>query len=202
MKSIEQYCLRSCNFGFTDGSDYKVHCWDGLRWHDKHSKFHGGCLGVSNNIKVITSTNWKAAVLVLLMEDIHIYEVHCWDGLRCHEVQSFMMIRLDIQVLLRLLFQQFERIQCWYHWWHRFMMYTIEMAPGGMIYLPSFMTIGSGIQVILRILPQQFESQQYWYYWWDRFMRCAVEIASDGMIYIWCFMRIGIGIQVILRVLP
>jgi hypothetical protein len=37
------------------------------------------------------------------------------------------------------------------------MMYAIEMASGGMIYIPSLMTIGSGIHVILRVLSQQFE---------------------------------------------
>jgi hypothetical protein len=44
------------------------------------------------------------------------------------------------------------------------MKYTVEMASGGMIYIPSLMTIGSGIRVILRILPQQFERLQCWYY--------------------------------------
>jgi hypothetical protein len=37
------------------------------------------------------------------------------------------------------------------------MKYTVEMASGGMIYIPGFMTIGSGIQVILRVGPDQFE---------------------------------------------
>jgi hypothetical protein len=37
------------------------------------------------------------------------------------------------------------------------MKYTVEMASGGMIYIPSLMTIGSGIRVILRALPKQFE---------------------------------------------
>jgi hypothetical protein len=33
------------------------------------------------------------------------------------------------------------------------MMYSEEMASGGMIYTPSFMTTGSGIQVTLKLLP-------------------------------------------------
>jgi hypothetical protein len=45
---------------------------------------------------------------------------------------------------------QFERLQCWYYSWEGFMMYTIEMASGGMIYIPSFMKIGIGVQAILR----------------------------------------------------
>jgi hypothetical protein len=44
------------------------------------------------------------------------------------------------------------------------MKYTVEMASGGMIYIPSFMKIGSGIQLILKVLPQQFERLQCWYY--------------------------------------
>jgi hypothetical protein len=38
------------------------------------------------------------------------------------------------------------------------MKYAVEMASGGMIYIPSFVTICSGIQVMLRLLPQQFKS--------------------------------------------
>jgi hypothetical protein len=36
------------------------------------------------------------------------------------------------------------------------MKYAVEMASGGMIYIPSFMMIGSGIQVILRLLSKNF----------------------------------------------
>jgi hypothetical protein len=34
---------------------------------------------------------------------------------------------------------------------------TVEMASGGIIYMPSLITIGSDIHVIFRLLPQQFE---------------------------------------------
>jgi hypothetical protein len=44
------------------------------------------------------------------------------------------------------------------------MRYTVDMAPDGMIYIPSFTKIGSGTQVILRSLPQQFERLYCWYY--------------------------------------
>jgi hypothetical protein len=33
----------------------------------------------------------------------------------------------------------------------------LEMASGGMIYIPSLITIGSGIRVILMVTPQQSE---------------------------------------------
>jgi hypothetical protein len=32
------------------------------------------------------------------------------------------------------------------------MKYAVEMAFGGLIYIPSFMTIGSGTEVMLKIL--------------------------------------------------
>jgi hypothetical protein len=37
------------------------------------------------------------------------------------------------------------------------MIYTIEMASDGMIYIPNFMKIYLGIRVTLRVLPQQLE---------------------------------------------
>jgi hypothetical protein len=37
------------------------------------------------------------------------------------------------------------------------MMYTIETASDGMIYIQIFSKTGLGIQVILRLLPRQFE---------------------------------------------
>jgi hypothetical protein len=37
------------------------------------------------------------------------------------------------------------------------MKYTIQMASGGIMYVPGLITIGSGIRVILRVLPQHFE---------------------------------------------
>jgi hypothetical protein len=41
---------------------------------------------------------------------------------------------------------------------------AVEMASGGIMYIPSFMKIGLGVQVILKLLPQQFERPQCWYY--------------------------------------
>jgi hypothetical protein len=46
---------------------YEVHRWDGLRWHNVLTKIHKYWLVHSGNIKVITSTIWESAVLVLLM---------------------------------------------------------------------------------------------------------------------------------------
>jgi hypothetical protein len=52
---------------------------------------------------------------------------------------------------------KFGRLQYWYYWWEGFIKYTVEMALGGMIYIPIFLMIGSRIQVILRVFPQRFE---------------------------------------------
>jgi hypothetical protein len=75
------------------------------------------------------------------------------------------------------------------------MKFAVEVAPGGIIYIPSFMTIGSGIQVILRSVPQQFETLQCWYYLLECFVKYAVGIASGGMIFIPSFIKIGSGVQ-------
>jgi hypothetical protein len=50
--------------------------------------------------------------------------------------EGFICIRnfTNIQVILRLLHQNFERLQCSRNWWEVFMIYTVEMASGGMIY--------------------------------------------------------------------
>jgi hypothetical protein len=68
------------------GVIYELHRWDSLRRHDIHTKFHEDWFGHSGNIKVIASTIWEAAVLVLLMGAI--YEVRYLDGLRWHDVRT------------------------------------------------------------------------------------------------------------------
>jgi hypothetical protein len=56
-----------------DTSDGSVH----IKWHDIHTKFYKNWFGHSGNIKVVASTIWEAAVLVLLMWKI--YDVCDWD---------------------------------------------------------------------------------------------------------------------------
>jgi hypothetical protein len=41
-------------------------------------------------------------------------------------IPSFMMIGSDIQVMLNLLPQQFDRLQCWYYSWEEFMKYALR----------------------------------------------------------------------------
>jgi hypothetical protein len=67
-------------------------------------------------------------------------------------VPSFMTIGLGIEVMIRLLPQHFERLQCWYYWLVGQVKYAIEIVSGGMIYTPILM-ISSDIQVILKLLP-------------------------------------------------
>jgi hypothetical protein len=61
----------------------------------------------------------------------------------------FMMIGSGIQIMLRLITRQFEKLQCWYYWWDRSRKNVIEMALGVIKYITSFINIGSGIQNFL-----------------------------------------------------
>jgi hypothetical protein len=85
-----------------------------------------------------------------------------WDGLTCHDIHInfhenwfrnsnlIWGIHTDTPSNIKVLSQKFDRLQCQYYWWKEFMMYAIEMASCGMIYLPSFVNIGTGVQAILR----------------------------------------------------
>jgi hypothetical protein len=65
-----------------------------------------------------------------------------------------MTISFGIQVIVRLLPQQFERLQCLYYGQGGFMKYATEMASHGMIYIQCFMMISPGIQITLQLLSQ------------------------------------------------
>jgi hypothetical protein len=51
------------------------------------------------------------------------------------------MIGSGIQVLLKLIPQQFKRLQCWHYWWEGFIKEVTEMILGAMIYESSFTKI-------------------------------------------------------------
>jgi hypothetical protein len=138
-----------------------------------HTKFHEGWCGHSGSIKLITSTIWEAAVLVLLMGIIN--DVCRWVELRWHDTYVPRTFGSAVQVILRVLPQQFERLWYWYYWWEGFLKYTTEMTSRGMIYLPVLMLICWGIRVILRLLPKQFERLWCWFYCWGVFMMCALK---------------------------
>jgi UDP-N-acetylmuramyl pentapeptide phosphotransferase/UDP-N-acetylglucosamine-1-phosphate transferase len=79
-----------------------------------HVKFHDDQFRHSSNIKGINSIR-EAAVMVLLM--IGIYEVRFWNGSGgVIYIPSFMTFGSGIQVILSLLPQQSERLECWYYW--------------------------------------------------------------------------------------
>jgi hypothetical protein len=94
-------------------------------------------------------------------------------------IPSSITIRWAIQVLLRLLPQQFERLQWWYYWQEGFTKYTVEMALGGMIHRKCYedrfryssnikanaSTIWEAAMLVLLI---------------GRTMKQAVEMASSG----------------------
>jgi hypothetical protein len=89
------------------GRIYEVCHLDGLRWHDIHTRIHDNWFRHSSNIKVVTLTISEAALLVLLMGGI--YEVAI-EVASCGMIYipSFMTIGSGIQVVLRLLPQQFR----------------------------------------------------------------------------------------------
>jgi hypothetical protein len=66
-------------------------------------------------------------------------------------IPSLMAIGSDVQVILRLLPQLFESLQCWYNWWEGFVKYAVEMASGGMVFVRNFIKIGAGIQKLLGV---------------------------------------------------
>jgi hypothetical protein len=70
--------------------------------------FYDGWFSHSSNIKVITSAISEDIVLLLLIGGIH----EMVSGAMIY-VPSSMTIGSGIQVILRLLPQQFERLQCW-----------------------------------------------------------------------------------------
>jgi hypothetical protein len=53
-----------------------------------------------------------------------------------------MTVGSDIKIILRLLPQEFEKLQCWCYWWEEFAKYNVEMALGDITYIHTFMTIG------------------------------------------------------------
>jgi hypothetical protein len=57
-------------------------------------------------------------------------------------IPSFMTAVSDMQVLLRLLPQEFERLLCWRYRWERFMKYACQMASDNTAQR-LFMTIGT-----------------------------------------------------------
>jgi hypothetical protein len=52
-----------------------------------------------------------------------------------------MAVGSGIQILLRFLPQQFEKLQSWYYSWEGSMKYAIKIASGGMIFIPSYVNI-------------------------------------------------------------
>jgi hypothetical protein len=130
------------------GEMCEVRRWDGLRRNHKHTNSHDDWSRHSSINKVITPTIWEAAVLVLPAEDI--YDICLEMALGCMMyTRLFMTIGVGIQLILKLLPQQFERLQCWYYWREEFMKYAVEMASGGIIYIPGFIKISSGVQKLL-----------------------------------------------------
>jgi hypothetical protein len=74
---------------------YEVRRSDGLRWHNKHTKFRDHLFRHLSNIKHVTAPIWEAAVLVLLK--VVIYELRF--EMTC--VPSFMKSGTGVHAILR-----------------------------------------------------------------------------------------------------
>jgi hypothetical protein len=96
-------------------------------------------------------------------------------------IPSFVAIGPDIQVRLRLLLQQFERLLYWYSWWERFMKYAVEMGSGAMTYIPSFIKISSRIH--------KLEGGGYTY----------TLIHPDSKVITWAYFYLHIFVSIVLR---
>jgi hypothetical protein len=111
----KKYNLRGWSVCTTDESE--VHHWDGLKWHEMHTKFYDNPFRHSSNIKVTASTIqdgfmmyaqdsgdmiyilnfmtdsgiqvfWGYYIKKLLLE--RIYKVCHWDGSRWHDVHTML----------------------------------------------------------------------------------------------------------------
>jgi hypothetical protein len=146
----------------------------------------------SSNTKVITSTIWEAAVLVLLMGEI--YDVNRSVGFRKHDRHTFYDDRFRHSSNIKAIASTIWEAA------------ALLLSTGGICEIRywdglgtrdrhRFMTTCLGIQVTSRLLPQQSESLQCWYYWWEKFMGYAAEIALGSVIYILDFLKIGSDVQ-------
>jgi hypothetical protein len=131
------------------GGIYGGYHSNGLRWHDICRFRHW------HNIKVIASTIWEAAMLVLLKWGTH--EIWRWDGLTLLNIHTkfhddwfrrssnnkLMTATIWEAVILVLLMRRIYVIY-------------FELFSCGMIYVPSFMKMSRGIQANITVLPHQF----------------------------------------------
>jgi hypothetical protein len=75
------------------------------------------------------------------------------------------------------------------------MMYAIQMASCGMIYLRSFVKIGTGVQSILRFCLRNLTGCNIGITDGRDFFNYAVEMSSDIVIYVPSLIKIGSGSQ-------
>jgi hypothetical protein len=103
-------------------------------------------------------------------------------------IPSLMTTSSGIRVTLRVLPQQFDRLQCWYYWWDGFKKYAIEMASSGMIHTYQVPWRLLWALSNIKVLPQTSDRLQCWYCWckgnaqelgwWDG-LRCHTKFHKD-----------------------
>jgi hypothetical protein len=101
-----------------------------------------------------TSKIRAAAILVLVKELLSNTVDSALHGMVF--IWSLTTISSGIQVILRLLSQQFQRLQYSYYKWEWFIICAIQMVLGWHCHTQIYMTVGSGSQVMLRVLSHSF----------------------------------------------
>jgi hypothetical protein len=66
-------------------------------------------------------------------------------------IPDFMTFSLDIQVVLRLVPQQSQKVQCCYYWEEWFLKQAVKMDSGGMTCIPSLIKTDFEIHVLLKL---------------------------------------------------
>jgi hypothetical protein len=103
-------------------------------------------------------------------------------------IPSFMKTGSGIQVILRLLPQQFDGLQCWCYWlggiyevchWDDPRRHDIHTK------FHDYHCRNSGYYL------KNLRGCKSWYYWWERFTKYRAEVTLGGVMYIWCFFTIG-----------
>jgi hypothetical protein len=122
-------------------------------------KFHDYWFGNSGNIKVITSTIWEAAVLVLLTGSIH--DVCHWDDLTWHDIVTtfhkdwYRRSSNNLNGCNVGITEGRDFINC-----------AVKLGSGAMIYLSSFIKTCSGVHKLLGCVfyIQQGDVKPYFYF--------------------------------------
>jgi hypothetical protein len=141
-------------------------------------------------LRLLLQKIWKAPVLLLLMVGIHEVAVEVTSDCITY-IPSFTIYGSGIRVILMLLLQQYERLQCWCYW-RGVMKYTFQMDSGREV--SKLVSSGSKTAVmevicVLICITMKQQSQASWQSRQQRVCACSeaglgVAIATVFEVYI------------------